>query len=71
MRLLILLRLAVLLNRSRKVREIPPVKLEVGRRSLSLEFDAEWLAENPLLVADLEREQEFLTQVGYTLKMSG
>ena len=47
------------------------MKLEVGRRSLSLEFDTEWLAENPLLVADLEREQEFLEQVGYTLKMSG
>src|SRR5210317_499403 len=42
MRLLILLRLAVLLNRSRKLREIPPVKLEVGRRSLKLEFDVEW-----------------------------
>ena len=69
MRLLILLRLAVLLNRSRKVREIPPVKLEVGRRSLSLQFDAGWLAENPLLVADLEREQEFLQQIGYTLSI--
>lgn len=67
MRLLILLRLAVLLNRSRKVKEIPPVKLEVGRRSLTLGFDPEWLAENPLLVADLEREQEFLKPVGYTL----
>jgi exopolyphosphatase/guanosine-5'-triphosphate,3'-diphosphate pyrophosphatase len=69
MRLLILLRLAVLLNRSRKLREIPPVKLEVGRRSLKLEFDVEWLVENPLLVADLEREQEFLELVGYTLRI--
>lgn len=69
MRLLILLRLAVLLNRSRKVKEIPPVKLEVGRRSVTLGFDPEWLAENPLLVADLEREQEFLKLVGYTLSI--
>ena len=70
MRLLILLRLAVLLNRSRKLAEIPPVGLDVGRRSLSLRFDADWLAENPLLVADLEREQEFLQPIGYALSFS-
>jgi hypothetical protein len=37
---------------------------------VTLGFDREWLDENPLLVADLEREQEFLKQVGYTLKVS-
>jgi exopolyphosphatase/guanosine-5'-triphosphate,3'-diphosphate pyrophosphatase len=67
MRLLIILRLAVLLNRSRKPADIPPVRLTVGRRSLSVGFDADWLVENPLTVTDLEREQEFLEQVGYTL----
>ncbi len=70
MRLLILLRLAVLLNRSRKLAEIPPVGLTVGRRSVALQFDADWLAENPLLVADLEREQEFLQAIGYKLSFS-
>ncbi len=67
LRLLIILRLAVLLNRSRNVAAMPPVGLEVGRRKLSLHFDADWLAANPLTVADLEREQEFLKAVGYTL----
>ena len=67
MRLLIILRLAVLLNRSRNVVEMPLVRLAVRRRSLSLQFDAEWLAVNPLTVADLQREQDFLRQVGYTL----
>ena len=70
MRLLILLRLAVLLNRSRKLADLPPVRLTVGRRSLSLGFDGDWLAENPLLVADLEREQELLRPIGYTLGFS-
>ena len=67
MRLLIILRLAVLLNRSRNTAEMPPVRLVVSRRGLSLQFDAEWLAVNPLTVADLEREQELLKAVGYTL----
>ena len=69
MRLLILLRLAVLLNRSRSAAQIPPVKLTVARRSLSLEFDADWLTENPLTIADLDRERQFLAAVGYALKI--
>jgi exopolyphosphatase/guanosine-5'-triphosphate,3'-diphosphate pyrophosphatase len=67
LRLLILLRLGVLLNRSRNVAEMPPVKLAVTRRGLSLQFDTEWLTANPLTVADLEREQEFLKPLGYSL----
>ena len=70
MRLLIILRLAVLLNRSRKPSDIPPVRLSAGRRNLALEFDEAWLADNPLTVTDLEREAEFLQQVHYTLSFS-
>jgi exopolyphosphatase/guanosine-5'-triphosphate,3'-diphosphate pyrophosphatase len=69
LRLLIILRLAVLLNRSRKeVTEIPAT-IDVTEDGLSLHFDAEWLAENPLTIADLEREVDYLRQVGYTLKV--
>ena len=70
LRLLILLRLAVLLNRSRKETEHPPVSIQVLDKTLSLSFAADWLAENPLTIADLEREQEFLNQVGYELRVS-
>ena len=70
MRLLIILRLAVLLNRSRKPSDIPRVKFSVGRRSLSLEFDEAWLADNPLTATDLEREAEFLLPINYTLSFS-
>ena len=69
LRLLILLRLAVLLNRSRKETEHPPVMLEVSGSTMSIGFDADWLAENPLTIADLEREQEFLAAVGYDLRI--
>jgi exopolyphosphatase/guanosine-5'-triphosphate,3'-diphosphate pyrophosphatase len=69
LRLLMLLRLAVLLNRSRNAAELPDVTVSVGDDSLSLGFDADWLADNPLTIADLERERDFLEQIGYELKV--
>ena len=70
LRLAILLRLAVLLNRSRNQAEVPPVELSVDASSLALKFDPDWLQENPLTVADLEREQRLLSQAGYDLSYS-
>jgi exopolyphosphatase/guanosine-5'-triphosphate,3'-diphosphate pyrophosphatase len=70
LRLVILLRLAVLLNRSRNSVEMPPISALASGNGLQLGFDAAWLADNPLTVADLEREQELLQQVGYDLKIT-
>jgi exopolyphosphatase/guanosine-5'-triphosphate,3'-diphosphate pyrophosphatase len=67
LRLALLLRLAVLLNRSRSSVELPHVNLEVGQHSMDLKFPGGWLADNPLTVADLEREQEYLRSAGVTL----
>ncbi len=67
LRLLMILRLAVLLNRSRKGNEQPPVTVNVSENSIDIGFDADWLAANPLTIADLEREKEFLSEVGYEL----
>ena len=67
LRLLMILRLAVLLNRSRIVAELPELAITVTENSLSIRFDEDWLADNPLTIADLEREQGFLAQVGYSL----
>ncbi len=67
LRLVMLLRLAVLLNRSRRDLEIPPIELSVTEDSLSLSFDAAWLQANPLTVADLKRERGYLEAVGYDL----
>ena len=69
LRLLLLLRLAVLLNRSRKENEHPSVRMQVSPRTIAIGFDADWLAENPLTIADLEREQDLLGQVGYELQV--
>ena len=67
MRLLIILRLAVLLNRSRKEVEKVPATIDVTDDCLAIHFDADWLAENPLTIADLEREKGYLGQIGYDL----
>jgi len=67
LRLAMLLRLAVLLKRSRSQEDIPRIGLSVDDRSLELCFDAAWLQANPLTVADLEREQEYLSEAGYQL----
>ena len=67
LRLVILLRIAVLLNRSRNDVELPTVSASATGNSLTVRFDTTWLADNPLTIADLEREQVFLNRVGYEL----
>ena len=69
LRLLIVLRLAVLLNRSRKASVRAPVTIGANDDGIDIGFDADWLADNPLTIADLEREREFLRQVGYELHL--
>lgn len=70
LRLSLLLRLAVLLNRSRTEIRIPQLQLAVQERSMTIRFDPEWLASNPLTIADLEREHVFLQSVDYHLQFS-
>ncbi len=67
LRLAILLRLGVLVNRSRSGSDVPVPALTVENESLHLDFDADWLADNPLTAADLKRERKHLKEAGYTL----
>jgi len=67
LRLAILLRLGVLLNRSRSGSEVPVPGLEAGNDTLHLHFDRAWLDENPLTEADLKRERKHLKDAGYRL----
>lgn len=69
LKLVLLLRLAVLLNRSRSAAPLPDIGLAVNERTLTLRFPEHWLAENPLTVADLERERGYLKQVDYDLRI--
>ncbi len=67
LRLAILQRLAVLLNRSRSSLELPEIQIAVGEGSIRLNFPQGWLDVNPLTITDLEREKNYLGQVGYDL----
>jgi len=67
LRLAILLRLAALIHRSRTGGATPDLKLRVQGRSLRLQVPAAWLDSNPLTLADLEREREFLDEADYKL----
>lgn len=65
--LAVLLRLAILLNRSRQ-REAPPkFTLRIEADEVELKFPPGWLEQNPLPAADLEEESEHLRQAGIDL----
>jgi exopolyphosphatase/guanosine-5'-triphosphate,3'-diphosphate pyrophosphatase len=71
LKLVVLLRLAVLLNRSLSPAELPNIGLEPGKSSLALEFPPRWLDDNPLTAADLEQEREWLAARGFRLEVGG
>jgi exopolyphosphatase/guanosine-5'-triphosphate,3'-diphosphate pyrophosphatase len=68
-RLLLLLRLAVLLHRSRAAAALPSVLLEARNDNLTVKFPARWLREHPLTVADLSQEVEHLKARGIRLRV--
>ncbi len=66
-RLTVLLRLAVLLNRSRSDEARPEPTLSVDEASLLLQFPPGWLEEHPLTEADLKQESGYLKSAGFKL----
>jgi exopolyphosphatase/guanosine-5'-triphosphate,3'-diphosphate pyrophosphatase len=66
-RLCVLLRMAVLLHRSRSRRALPTLTLRVDGQNLDLIFPAGWLEERALTRADLEREVSYLKKAGFQL----
>src|SRR4029077_16355711 len=66
-----LLVLAVLLNRSRSPVELPPIVLATRGDALEVRFPEGWLDLNPLTVADLEQDQAWLAARGFELRVIG
>jgi exopolyphosphatase/guanosine-5'-triphosphate,3'-diphosphate pyrophosphatase len=69
-RLAVLLRLAVVLNRSRSPEMLPEFELTAGRRSLKLRFPDGWLDAHPLTRAGLEHEASYLKAGEFKLGFS-
>lgn len=67
-RLGVLLRLAVVLHRSRSSEPLPPIGLRAEPQRLTLTFPAGWLDAHPLTRADLELEAAQLHKGGFVLR---
>lgn len=70
LRLAILLRLAVLLHRSRTDFALPPLTITTTERGIALRFDSGWLDAHPLTSADLEQEMHLLAEAKLSLQFS-
>ncbi len=68
--LCVLLRLAVVLHRSRSPEPLEPPLIEVTGACIRLEFAPGWLGEHPLTRADLQAEAGFLAAAGFELQFT-
>jgi exopolyphosphatase/guanosine-5'-triphosphate,3'-diphosphate pyrophosphatase len=69
LRLTLLLRLAVLLNRSRSRQPLPRLRLAARRDGLRLHFPRGWLGKHPLTREDLEEEAGLVRTAGLKLDL--
>ncbi|QMU61926.1 MAG: exopolyphosphatase [Gammaproteobacteria bacterium] len=58
--MIVILRVAVLINRDRVPKKLPDMKIEGNDGSLIIQFDKKWLEAHPLTEAELEQEQGYL-----------
>lgn len=66
-RLAVILRLAVLLHRSRTAAALPAIAVDASERGVEISFPRGWLPAHPLTAADLAQEREYLSRVGIRL----
>lgn len=66
-RLMVLLRLAALLHRSRVDERVPKLGIEGAERSLKLSLPERWLQSHPLTQTDLAQERDYLESIDFKL----
>ena len=69
--LLVLLRLAVLLNQKRRDDLLPELTATGSHQYLQLQLPADWLVQQNLLAADLQLEQKALKKIAFVLDCPG
>jgi exopolyphosphatase/guanosine-5'-triphosphate,3'-diphosphate pyrophosphatase len=67
LQLIVILRLAVLLNQKRTPDQGVSLTVTAKQNSMFLKFNDTWLKEHTLLLADLQQEQKYLKKVGFLL----
>jgi exopolyphosphatase/guanosine-5'-triphosphate,3'-diphosphate pyrophosphatase len=68
LRLAVVLRLAVLINRSRSPDPQPVISISTVRGGLRIGFPEGWLDAHPLTRADLQQEKKYLSAAGVRLR---
>ncbi|GGB07448.1 Ppx/GppA phosphatase family protein [Agarivorans gilvus] len=63
----LVLRLAVIFNRGKRRQALPEIQFRAAEQQMSLLLEQQWLQNNPLTRADLENEQQYLSQIDYNL----
>ncbi len=58
--LALILRIAILVHRSRALTHSPPMSIRIDRHTIFLKFPLGWLEDHPLTNADLELEVGYL-----------
>lgn len=70
LRLAVILRLAVLINRSRSLDPQPEIAIDAIKGGFSIGFPEGWLDAHPLTRADLEQEKKYLAAAGVRFRAS-
>lgn len=65
--LVVIIRLACLLNKKRQLVQEPDIKVTIDEKSIQLAFPVSWLNEHPLFLADIQQEQQQLKTIDITL----
>ena len=68
---LLLLRLAVIINRDRINRPAPPLKLAFAENHVQIVADPDWLERNPLTTAELQSECHEWVRAGLDMTLNG
>jgi len=68
--MIIIFRLAVLLQRNRNYSAIPEFEISLSKKNMQLSFPDNWLDDAPLTHADLQQEQDYLARAGFTLSIN-
>jgi exopolyphosphatase/guanosine-5'-triphosphate,3'-diphosphate pyrophosphatase len=60
MLMIVMLRVAILVNRDRIPKKLPAIKIDDNGGVLKIQFEQQWLDAHPLTGAELEQEQDYL-----------
>jgi len=67
--MIVILRIAILINRDRVTKKLPNIKIKDNDGELNIQFDPQWLEAHPLTGAELEQEQTYLKTLKFKVRL--